>query len=393
MIVHTPRQLKALRLLLRALGLIALAPSLLLAVRAPTYQLWMLRVGLIEWGHQLAVALLVLPCSPTLRRMWGRFIWPLSAVAGVVMLSPLAGAFPLARRLPRDLEQAFGPGQGGPTRAPLALADLVRAVVHTRTVPQRLPYACVNDLELSLDFYPALQPSAGSGLAPLVVVIHGGAWEGGDSTQLPDLNHFLAAQGYAVAALNHRLAPHYPYPAAYDDVRAALDCLKQHASELGVDAGRIVLLGRSSGGHLALLAGYRAVDPAIRGVVALYPPTDLRGCYEFPRGPHVLDGWGVLERFLGGTPAEVPQRYHEASPINYVGPSTPPTLLVHGVLDEIVGVDNSAWLAQRLRAAGRPHYFLRLPWATHGCDANLSGPSGQLCIYAIERFLDAVMAA
>jgi acetyl esterase/lipase len=127
--------------------------------------------------------------------------------------------------------------------------------------------------------------------------------------------------------------------------------------------------------------------------VALYPPTDLRGCYEFPRGPHVLDGWGVLERFLGGTPAEVPQRYHEASPINYVGPSTPPTLLVHGVLDEIVGVDNSAWLAQRLRAAGRPHYFLRLPWATHGCDANLSGPSGQLCIYAIERFLDAVMAA
>jgi hypothetical protein len=54
-------------------------------------------------------------------------------------------------------------------------------------------------------------------------------------------------------------------------------------------------------------------------------------------------------------------------------------------------VDNSQWLDDRLAAAGRPHLFVRLPWATHGCDANLSGPSGQVIVYAVEYFLAAVL--
>jgi dipeptidyl aminopeptidase/acylaminoacyl peptidase len=98
-----------------------------------------------------------------------------------------------------------------------------------------------------------------------------------------------------------------------------------------------------------------------------------------------------MERFLGGTPDDVPEHYHEASPVHYVGSATPPTLLIHGELDEIVNVDNSQWLDDRLAAAGRPHLFVRLPWATHGCDANLSGPSGQVIVYAVEYFLAAVL--
>jgi acetyl esterase/lipase len=330
--------------------------------------------------------------------MWGCFLWPLSAFAGIVLLSPLARAIPIARRLPTDLDTAFGPiaKPASPhalaRRRPIVIEDLARPLVWRRSTQRRLAYACFNGCELTLDVYqPAqTQPYKARRAVPVVVVVHGGAWEGGDNTQLPDLNHYLAARGYAVAAINYRLLPRHPYPAAYDDVRAAIACLKEHAGEFGIDASRIVLMGRSSGGHLALLAGYRAADPAIRGVIALYPPTDLRGCYELPRIKHILDGWGVLERFLGGAPCDVPERYREASPVNYVGPQTPPTLLIHGALDEIVSVHNSEWLAARLAAAGRPHFFLRLPWATHGCDANLSGPSGQLSVYAIERFLAAV---
>jgi acetyl esterase/lipase len=67
-------------------------------------------------------------------------------------------------------------------------------------------------------------------------------------------------------------------------------------------------------------------------------------------------------------------------------------LVIHGVRDELVWVVHSDRLSQRLSAAGRPYLYLRLPWATHGCDANFQGPSGQLSLYAIERFLAAVLS-
>jgi dipeptidyl aminopeptidase/acylaminoacyl peptidase len=94
---------------------------------------------------------------------------------------------------------------------------------------------------------------------------------------------------------------------------------------------------------------------------------------------------------IGGSPSEKPEAYAAASPINFVNATTPPTLLIHGGNDAIVWPQHSQLLAGRLRAADRPHLYLHLPWATHGCDANLSGPSGQLSLYAIERFLAAVL--
>jgi dipeptidyl aminopeptidase/acylaminoacyl peptidase len=83
--------------------------------------------------------------------------------------------------------------------------------------------------------------------------------------------------------------------------------------------------------------------------------------------------------------------YDAASPLNFVARGTPPTLLLHGGRDELVFPAQSERLAVRLTQAGRPHLFLRLPWATHGCDVNFSGPCGQISTYAIERFLAAVL--
>ena len=60
-------------------------------------------------------------------------------------------------------------------------------------------------------------------------------------------------------------------------------------------------------------------------------------------------------------------------------------------MDELVFVKQSERLDARLAAARRPHFFLQLPWATHGCDYNFNGPCGQLSTYAIERFLAVVM--
>ncbi|HWQ14114.1 MAG TPA: alpha/beta hydrolase [Roseiflexaceae bacterium] len=375
--------------------------------RAPTYRLWLAAVGVTEWGHGLAPLALAALLRPY-RRAIGFPAWTLGAAAGVVGALPLLRALPLARRLPDELVAAFGPVQprtrpGAPPRpAPLVSLDLLRGVASPTVRCDRLAYRCAAGQELRLDLYRPLPacPSngpAGKGVGgdeaglPVVVVVHGGGWESGDAGQLPEVNRYLAARGYAVAAICYRLAPQHPFPAALEDVLAAVAHLKAHAMELGLDGGRIVLYGRSAGGHLALLAAYTARDPAIRGVVALYPPIDLRWGYANPAARRVIDSCAVLERFLGGTPETASAAYDAASPLTFVGPESPPTLLVHGGQDVMASPLHSRWLAQRLAAHDRPHLLLELPWATHGFEANLSGPGGQLLLYALERFLSAVV--
>jgi acetyl esterase/lipase len=250
-------------------------------------------------------------------------------------------------------------------------------------------YAARPDGSLRLDLYDAPGPRPP---APLVLVVHGGAWRTGARTQLAPLNRYLAARGYAVAAVSYRLAPAHRFPDPYHDVRDALAYLRRRAVPLGVDPGRVVLLGRSAGGQLALLAGYAAGDPGVRGVVGLYAPTDLRYGYAHPSDPDVIDSRAVLEAYLGGSPASAGARYDAASPVRHVGPRTPPTLLLHGGRDELVSRVQGERLAARLARAGRPHLLVRLPWATHGCDFNFSGPCGQLSTYAVERFVAAVTA-
>jgi dipeptidyl aminopeptidase/acylaminoacyl peptidase len=98
----------------------------------------------------------------------------------------------------------------------------------------------------------------------------------------------------------------------------------------------------------------------------------------------------LLKAYLGSDPDYMPQPYLAASPFYFVGNTTPPTLLIHGERDELVTPKQSERLAVRLASYGRKQYQLTMPWATHGCDRNFSGPCGQLSTYAVERFLAAV---
>jgi acetyl esterase/lipase len=172
-------------------------------------------------------------------------------------------------------------------------------------------------------------------------------------------------------------------------VLAALGYLKANADAIGLDSTRIVLLGRSAGGQLALLVAYTAGDPSIRGAIGLYPAIDLAYAYDHPSDPRLLDGPATLRAYLGGALDQIPDTYAAASPITFVD-SAPPTLLIHGLRDELVSPTQSQRLAARLAQAGRPHLLLGLPWATHGYDAHFSGPAGQISTYTVERFLAAV---
>lgn len=376
------------------LGGLCFALSLLVIVPTPTSALWKPTIIVTEWGYWL-IPVALLPLWPGWRPSWhGRIGALLGLCAMLLFLSPLFLAIPTSHKIRVELENTFGETESvsrlhAPARpAPLVLGDLFRGVHSPDVSISRQTYVKNKSYELVVDLY---HPPHQEGLAPVVLVIHGGSWSSGDATQLTDLNSYLAARGYVVAAINYRLAPKWPFPAALEDVHAAITFLTENATTLRLDTQRLVLVGRSAGGQLALLAGYTAEEDSIRGVVAFYSPADLEYAYANPSNPAVLDTKEILEDYLGGSPNQIRAIYKAGSPIQFVKPTSPPTLLIHGERDELVSPVQSKRLSHHLGQQGVPHVYLRFPWATHGCDANFNGPCGQISTFAIERFLTAVM--
>lgn len=102
---------------------------------------------------------------------------------------------------------------------------------------------------------------AGEGPFPAMVCVHGGAWVSGDRFATAGFAERIAAAGIVVMAIDTRLSPQYPYPAAIADVNCATRWLKYHATSYGVDSRRIGGLGISSGGYLVLLSAMCFNDP------------------------------------------------------------------------------------------------------------------------------------
>jgi acetyl esterase/lipase len=279
---------------------------------------------------------------------------------------------------------------GGTLRpTPLSLRDFLAGIPLGRSRVERdIRYRTVDGRPLALDLYAPLR----AGPHPVIVVIHGGGWRAGDRGEAVPLNLYLAARGYAVAAIDYRLAPAAPYPTALDDVRTAVAYLAAHAAEYALDPARVVLLGRSAGGHLALLAGHTRDagtlgGARIVGIVAYYAPMDLAALAHVPRDHVVLDLRQLTRDFVGADADAEPARFAAASPSTFADTPVPPTLLIHGARDEIVPVAQSRSLAARLTAAGNPIAYLETPWSAHGFDAAFQGLGSQLVLYEQDRFL------
>lgn len=368
------------------LALAFAAFGLLNVGKAPDWLPWRLGVLTGEFGHWLAGLPVLLAVAAWLARGPGGMpthaTLALCVVAAGLLLKPAFQAWNIAAALPERMAAQFPRAPELP-RAPFAWGGLVGSnpapvAVQTLKVSGDLP----------LDFYPAA-PREGRP-APCVIIVHGGGWDSGDRTQLPGFNHWLAQSGYAVAAISYRLAPAFRWPAQRDDTAAAIAYLKAHATELRIDPARFVICGRSAGGQIAETVGYAAEDPAIRGVIGLYAPSDMVFAYVNAREDDMLKSPTLMRQYLGGTPDSARASYESASAMRFVKKSSPPTLLIHGENDALVWHRHSVRLDALLTEQGVPHVFVSLPWATHAFEFNLHGPGGQLTTYAVERFLAAV---
>lgn len=216
--------------------------------------------------------------------------------------------------------------------------------------------------------------AAGSTPAPLIVFMHGGFWRMEyDRTHVGPLADALAAAGYHVAVPEFRRVGQAGggWPGTLDDVAAAVDEVPGLVAEVAgpgrVDLDRVVLVGHSAGGHLAMWAAgrhrlpadsrwYRDTPPRVHGVVALAAISVLSRATGL--------GDGAAGDLLDGGPSDVPERYRQADPALLLPTGIPVTLL-HGADDEHVPVALSRAYASKAWGAGDIAELRELPGCEH----------------------------
>ncbi len=366
--------------------------SLLVIFKAPTNLLWRATVALTEFPHLLMIASLLLLVSCYWAEKYKLSSSILSSIAFIIFSSTIFRTYNRASTIESELSANFSNENYGvlknPLQTPFSFFTLFTGLNNNTIAHKSIVYKKTNALELSLDFYS----SNTNEISPCIIIIHGGSWREGDSQQLPKLNSYFANRGYNVASINYRKAPEYTNPAPIEDTRDAINYIVENCKELKVDTSNFVLIGRSAGGQIALLSAYTLHNKNIKGVVSIYAPADMYWGAQHPGNKWVLDTDKVLGDFVGGSVKDFPEKYKQSSPVEFVDRNSTPTLIIHGQHDCMVSFLHSEHLQQKLVANKVKNYFLDLPWATHGCDFNISGPSGQTTTYAIERFINSVLS-
>ncbi len=201
----------------------------------------------------------------------------------------------------------------------------------------------------------------------VIVMIHGGGWNAGDKADMtPYVDSFNnRLPDYAVININYRLALTSTtlFPTQEMDVKAAMQFIVDHTSGYLVTQ-KIVLVGASAGGHLALLQGNKYSTPVRpKAIVSFFGPTDMTDMYNNPTNVLVPP---ALVQVIGKTPTQDPLIYSNSSPVNFVTSSSPPTILLHGGVDPLVKASQSVTMKNLLQAAGVTNQYVFYPTEGHG---------------------------
>lgn len=238
---------------------------------------------------------------------------------------------------------------------------------------------------------------------PVVVYAHPGGFFTGIKQMGPW--RFLLEAGLAVVSVQYRLSGEAVFPAAVQDVAAAVRWVRANADRYGFDAERIVGFGSSAGAYLisaVALAGdssdlvgriepYAKVSCRLAGVVEHYAPTDFlrhdqdahRDAIELMEGPD-----STLARFFGFVPSSRPDAVERANLCHLAHPGAPPFLIVHGDHDRRVGIEQSRRLYRALTDAGARAELVEIAGGDHGSPHFNAAPLHQTTL----AFLASVLA-
>jgi acetyl esterase/lipase len=286
---------------------------------------------------------------------------------------------------------------------------------------------------LVLDLY---KPAKSGQSLPLVIYLHGGGWQSGHTRHSgafedwPGVLASIAARGYVVASVEYRLSGEAPFPAAIQDVKAAIRWLRAHASQFSIDKTRAVVWGGSAGGQLAALAG------ASCGAAALEPPSAAANQRPEPGAMSskpaattqpttnvesdcvqgVITWYGVFDfsdllhqsaegdrsrdaeyRYLGCAPGKCSAAaVAAAGAITYVDAKDPPVLMIHGVNDHTVPIAQSRSYLAALHAKGVKGELVEIPGVDHSFIGATPAATREASLRALNRsieFMDSTLKA
>ena len=248
-------------------------------------------------------------------------------------------------------------------------------------IEKDVPYREINGETLAFDI---AKPVTGSGPFPLVVCIHGGGWQKGNKSVPPyqHLIRMLADNGFVAVSVAYRFAPKSRFPAQIQDVKYAIRYLRAKAGEFQIDPDRVIALGHSAGGHLALLAGLggKALEPPdcpfptsseVRAVVNYFGPTDFsKWLIPAATEPQIRKSYGkssdeVIADFVGTANRSAPEM-RAVSPIAYIDPKDPPVITFHGTRDNQVDFEQATILHSSLKKAGVSEELVVIQGGGHG---------------------------
>lgn len=250
---------------------------------------------------------------------------------------------------------------------------------HENIVYSVLPETDFGRRELHLDLFCPEK----SGKYPALLLIFGGGWRSGDKTMQVPMAQKIAAKGFVTAAVEYRLSPEALYPAAVYDIKAAIRFLRTHAEKYHIDPDKIAISGCSAGGQLAALVGMTSGMEKFEGdegnneiSTKVQAIIDIDGILDFtdpnesakdvdPAKPSAGAYW------FGATFKESPEKWIEASPIQYVGKDSPPILFVNSALprfhagrDSVIATLNKYGIYSEVHTIpNTPHpFWLFHPW-------------------------------
>ncbi len=247
--------------------------------------------------------------------------------------------------------------------------------------------------------YGELRVPPGPGPHPVVILVHGGCFKAAYATlrDLAPMGDALKDLGIATWNIEYRRLGESGggWPGTYLDVGRAVDHLRALADQNALDLSRVVVVGHSAGGHLAMWAAARARLPGgselyvatplpVRGVLDLAGPVDLTANIA---GYEELCGDTVITGLVGGTPAEVPGRYAQASPIKLL-PLGIPQVLVIGEYEKFVPRPLVETYVRTAALAGDPAKLIVIPNVGHFEIASPRAVTWPRVMLAIRSLLD-----